>query len=211
MRFLVTSFLFMVLGVSALGQALDWMDNEEEALTLAQTTGKPLLFVTATSDLARQTEGALASWPRFAEALAREVVPLKTKQAAWIPLGPTPTVLALWFPPGDRDPLVWKEAPSLVELAQALGIRPPYTLPVKAFRTGQSLWQRMGEGPFWTLTTSQAPEGSTFKEEGPAGEMVILKELGGSRRVALPFHDGWSFQSEGRTQVWTPGELGKVE
>lgn len=206
--------LCLLVPFPAPAQSLDWLDSEEEALSLGQATGRPLLVVFTTGDTLKQTEALWSPWPRFTEALARTVVPLKTKLTGWVPLRPGEQVLALWFPGAPGELQKWKELPSVLELSRSLGLPPPYTLPIRSFLSAQSFWQRQGDGPFWSRVTSQGSgilenQPETYQEEGPAGEMVILKELVGPRKVALPFKDGWSYQSDGQSQTWSPLEEGK--
>lgn len=206
--FLLAGFFFTcTAGLSA--QSLDWLESEEEALGVSQATGKPILLVITQGDNLKQTEFLLSSWPRFTETLARTVVPLKLKVPAWVPVRPGDLALGLWFP-GGPEMVRWKEVPPVLEISRALGVSPPYSLAVRSFQSGQSLWIRQGEGPFWTRTNGQDPTPVTYVEEGPAGPLVILKELAGPLRVALPLSDGWSYQSDSRNQSWSPLEEGKT-
>jgi|GEM_PF-6901278 hypothetical protein len=165
---------------------------------------------------------AFAPWPQWRRELSTAVTTLRLR--SWetrLPQGLPPlpgngisSVLALGRT-GDPDWLVaWTEVPPVLELSHALelaglSLTEPYSLDVTEFDlqglSGPSFQRnfvRQSKGPYWIETLVDGTR--TWKEEGPVGSLLILRDSSSSLKVAFPLLDDWSFLYNPVAQSWSP-------
>jgi hypothetical protein len=222
-------FLLLVVGLPATAQTLDWSLSTEGALAAARVSGKPLLVYWVAGSgapaFAQELDRMFGSWPVWTREVSTQVIPVRMR--SWdsslplglpaLPGGGKISVLALGRPDAETWLASWTSIPAVLELSHALAgvgslsLDEPYTLDVVSYELPASqdlpgsqsrTFVRVERGPYWTDTSDAGTK--TWKEDGPVGALLVLRDTGSAVKVAFPLENDWSFLYNPVNQSWTP-------
>jgi len=225
LRALGTILLFLQATLS--GEAFTWLTDTKTAIPATEPAGKLLLLYwvagPSAAVFAQELERAFAPWPQWRRELSTQLTALRLR--SWenrLPMGLPPlpgngttNVLALGRT-GDTDWLAtWTEVPPVLELSHAavelagLSLAEPYGLEVTEFDlpklsspTFQRSFVRQNKGPYWIETLEDGTR--TWKEEGPVGSLLVLRDSNSSLKAAFPLVNDWCFLYNPVAQSWSP-------
>ncbi len=163
-----------------------------------------------------------SQWPSWTTKLAGQIVPLRLRswEADWpanlppIPGSGKASVLALVRSGDSALVASWSEVPPSLEFSHAavaagLQLDEPYSLNIVEYDLpeldtpqAQRKFVRVDSGPYWTETNDAGTR--LWKEDGPLGALLVLRDTASPVKAAFPLEDDWSFLFNPTNQSWTP-------
>ncbi len=208
-------------------QSLDWSLTPQAAREASLATGKPLLVCwlagPQATAFAQDADRLFAAWPQWTKQLASQVIPVKLR--SWenpsrdglpvLPDGGKSCLLGLGRPKAEAWLATWAAVPGILEFSRALAasaalpLTDPYTLDAQEFDAAERTLVRQDNGPLWLETAGAATR--LWKEEGPQGSVLVLRDTASALKAAFPLEGGWSFLYNPVDQRWTPWNAVEVK